>query len=68
MMTHNDIEKLTVIEKLQAMETLWDALQHDGVEAESPAWHSEVLVARQQKIAEQQASFLDLDELKTKTK
>jgi len=39
------LEKMTVAEKLQAMEELWEDLSR-GDKFESPAWHAEVLEAR----------------------
>lgn len=39
------LEKMTVAEKLQAMEELWADLSRDE-NFESPAWHEEVLKER----------------------
>src|SRR5690606_26094523 len=45
-MDPNAIRKMSQQERLQAMEALWDALTHDGVEPSSPSWHQEVLASR----------------------
>jgi putative addiction module component (TIGR02574 family) len=63
-MDPNSIRKMSQQERLQAMEALWDALMHEGVEPSSPSWHQEVLASRTAKIEEGKAQFLTLDELK----
>jgi putative addiction module component (TIGR02574 family) len=65
-MTTLEIERMTKVEKLQAMEALWDSLLHEDSGIESPEWHQDILRARQQKIAEGNAEYLTLDELKAK--
>ena len=37
------IKKMTLVERLQAMELLWDSLSQDENELESPDWHHKVL-------------------------
>lgn len=41
------LEKMSVIEKLQAMESLLDSLCRETTEIKSPAWHSEILSERE---------------------
>jgi hypothetical protein len=65
-MTAADISKMTVIERLQTMEALWDSLTHESTEIKSPAWHGDVLSERKEKIKNGSASFISLDELKVK--
>ena len=40
------LEKMTVEEKLQAMESLWDDLCGKAGTVSSPAWHEDVLAER----------------------
>jgi hypothetical protein len=61
-----EIEKMSTVERLQAMETLWDALLHEEVEIESPGWHRDVLEERKSRIANGEAKFLSLKELKAR--
>lgn len=61
-MKPSEIESMSVSEKLQAIETLWDALDED--EIESPAWHSEALAERKRLIASGNAKFISLEALK----
>jgi hypothetical protein len=41
------LEKMSVEEKLQAMETLWDDLCSKAGAMSSPDWHEEVLAERE---------------------
>ncbi len=59
-----EIEKMSTAQRLQAMEILWDALLHEEVEIESPGWHRDVLTERKARIANGDAKFLSLKELK----
>jgi hypothetical protein len=37
------IKKMSLEEKLRAMEELWESLSNDGSQLASPAWHSDAL-------------------------
>jgi len=63
-MVLNAIRNMTLQERLQAMEALWDALTYEGAEFDSPFWHQEVLASRSAKLQEGKAHFVSLDELK----
>ncbi len=45
------IKKMTLVERLQAMELLWDSLSQDENELESPDWHHKVLADRRKTLA-----------------
>ena len=47
MATTISLEKMTVEEKLQTMELLWDDLCSKAGDIPSPAWHEELLAHRQ---------------------
>ncbi|HSI12463.1 MAG TPA: addiction module protein [Chthoniobacter sp.] len=64
MATLTEIEKMTLPERLEAMELLWDSLSRDASAVESPAWHGDVLAERLEKISRGEAVFLSLDEVK----
>lgn len=59
------LNEMTVTEKLQLMETLWDDLRRNADSLESPVWHREVLEEREQRIATGEAKFIDWDESKS---
>jgi hypothetical protein len=46
-MTHTDLAKMPISEKIQLMELLWGSLSNDAVAAAAvPAWHGDVLAKR----------------------
>lgn len=46
-MTHADLAKMPVSEKIQLMESLWESLSNDALARAVPAWHGDVLAKRQ---------------------
>ncbi len=67
-MTITEISKMSVLERLQTMEALWDSLNHEQVEITSPDWHGDVLSGRAKIIKSGKAQFKSLEELKSKKK
>ena len=65
-MSMMDINKMSMLERLQTMEALWDSLVHEESEIESPDWHKEILGERQRKIESGEAEFLSIEEVKAK--
>jgi len=63
-----EIKKMSVIERLQAMEAIWDSLLYEESEIESPEWHKDILEERKRKIEDGKAEFISLKELKTSRK
>ncbi len=58
-----EIEKMSTIERLQAMEKLWDALCNEE-EIESPEWHKDILQERKKKIEKGETEYISLKDLK----
>jgi hypothetical protein len=58
------LSDLTVSEKLQLMEALWEDLSRNADALESPEWHREVLEDREQRIASGEAHFSDWEKAK----
>ena len=58
------LDKMTVAEKLRAMEMLWADLSRNEVQIESPAWHKKILKSRLAKIESGKGEFLTLAQLK----
>ena len=58
------LDKMTISEKLSALEDIWENLSHAQDTIPSPEWHADVLIVREQKIQEGKAKFLDLDDAK----
>ena len=59
------LNEMTVFEKLQIMEELWADLSRNGDALESPEWHRDILVDREQRIASGQSHFSDWEQAKT---
>jgi len=58
------LDKMTVSEKLRVLEEIWADLCRTPDEVPSPAWHAEVLEAREKRTREGTSSFMDWDEAK----
>jgi len=58
------LDKMTVAEKLRAMEMLWADLSRDEARFESPAWHEDVLRDREEKIKAGKETFMDWETAK----
>lgn len=63
-MTVIEIEKLSVTEKIQVTESLWDSLCTDADNINSPAWHSEVLQQREEMLNDGTDTFIDWNDAK----
>jgi putative addiction module component (TIGR02574 family) len=63
-----EIKNMSRIERLQAMEALWDSLVGGESEIESPEWHRDILKERKRKIENGQAEFISLEKLRASRK
>lgn len=59
-----EIKKMSIIERFQVMEALWDSLLYEESEIESPEWHQDILIERKKKIENGKSEFISLEELK----
>ena len=55
---------MSVEEKVQTMEELWQSLSVDPAAIKSPAWHEEELAERERKIESGEAKFVDWEKEK----
>ena len=60
------IEKMSLAEKLQAMEALWADLSKNETQLESPQWHNDILKETAARVAAGQEQILDWPEAKQK--
>ncbi len=58
------LSELTLAQKLDLMESIWDDLAKDEKTLESPAWHEEVLKDREEALAADKLSVSDWEEAK----
>ena len=58
------LESMTLEEKLQTMETIWDDLCRKDTEFTSPAWHKDVLADRETAMQQGGDGFIDWETAK----
>lgn len=66
MLEAEQIQGMSMAERLQALEQLWDAVCRDDAEVPSPTWHAAVLEERQARAARGESRFLTLDQVKAR--
>jgi putative addiction module component (TIGR02574 family) len=66
MLEASQIEKMSVAERLQAIEQLWDAVCHEDKDLTSPAWHRNVLAERKQRAERGESKFMTLAQVKSR--
>lgn len=60
------LDKMSLEEKLQVMEAIWDDLSQHADELQPPAWHGEVLAEREAAVDRGDEQFEDWDAAKEK--
>ena len=60
------LDKMTTLDKLRVLEIVWDDLQRTPDDIPSPSWHADVLKAREGRVQEGTAHFVDWSESKRK--
>ena len=55
------LEKMTLADKLEAMELLWADISRRPADLPSPDWHKDVLDERRRLVAAGELKFLDWD-------
>src|SRR5579871_5856397 len=58
-----EIEKMSLPERLRAMEQLWDAVWRQPGDVASPEWHRDILKDRKTRAERGESRFLTLSEL-----
>ena len=58
------LENMSVGDKLRALEEIWSDLQRTADAVPSPAWHADVLRAREGRVQEGSSQFGDWNEAK----
>ena len=58
------IERMSLAEKLKAMELIWQSLAHNPERVESPHWHKTVLETRLARVEAGKGKFLTVAQLK----
>ena len=53
------LDTMTTVDKLRALEEIWSDLQRTPDDVPSPAWHADVLHARENRVREGSSQFGD---------
>jgi putative addiction module component (TIGR02574 family) len=59
-----EVERMSPVERVQAMEILWRSMAAASEKVESPAWHKKVLEKRLAKVEAGRGEFLTVSQLK----
>ena len=58
------LERMTVAEKLEVMEAIWESLCAQPADVPAPEWHGEVLADRKRRLETGEATVSNWDEAK----
>ena len=58
------LHEMSLEEKLQAMEALWEDLSREPDRVESPSWHQELLKETESRVESGEATFSDWEKAK----
>lgn len=63
-MNLSDIKKMSISERLKAMEALWESILYENEKVETPDWHEKIIEERKAKIKTGKAKFISISELR----
>jgi putative addiction module component (TIGR02574 family) len=63
-MSIDEIKKLNIKDRIILMNDIWESLEPESSQIESPIWHKDILEKRIEKIRSGKANFISLKELK----
>lgn len=66
MLAEQEITQMTAIERVEAMELLWQSFSKEGIDYPSAEWHGQVLCDRSEIIKSGNAKWLSVDELQAR--
>ncbi len=66
MLEASEIEKMSLPERLRAIEQLWESVCRESGEIASPEWHRDILADRKARAERGEARFLTLAQLRTR--
>jgi len=65
-MSIDEIKQLNVKDRIILMNDIWESLEYKSDSIESPQWHEMILKERVAKIKNNEATFISLEELKSR--
>jgi putative addiction module component (TIGR02574 family) len=66
MIEKREIERMSIAERLETIEEIWQSLYHYSDQVPSPDWHRDVLADRKARAERGEAKFLTLDQLRSR--
>ena len=60
----DEIKNLDINQRLNLIDMIWQTLENQEKDIESPAWHKDILKKRLEKIEKNEVKYISLDELK----
>ena len=63
-MSIDEIKNLNIKERLILIDTIWETLERESNQVESPKWHKELLEPRIEKMKNGKAEFISIDDLR----
>ena len=60
------LNEMTTIDKLRVIEDIWENLLLESEKIPSPAWHADVLSAREKRMQNGESQFSDWDDAKAR--
>ena len=58
------LDKMTIADKFRTLENIWDSMKHAPMDIPVPAWHADVLKARELRVREGTSTYGDWTEAK----
>ena len=58
------LDKMTIAEKFRTLEDIWDSLKRTPNDLPAPAWHADVLKAREMRVQEGSSVYSDWVDVK----
>ena len=58
------LDKMTIAEKFKTLEDIWDSLKRTPKDVPVPAWHADVLKAREMRVRDGAATYGDWTDAK----
>jgi putative addiction module component (TIGR02574 family) len=59
-----DIQKMSVQDRLEIMEAIWESFSYERREIDSPDWHRDILENRKEKLNSPNTEFVTIETLK----
>lgn len=65
-MSIDEIKRLNIKDRIILMNEIWDTLYENEENLDSPSWHKDILDKRIDKIRNNEAKYISLEELKSR--